>query len=451
MSNDKNNPKQQGAGLPGVLPGLGGPKPAGGGLPGLGGGLPGLGGVKPAGGGLPGLGGPAAPLGGLPGVAGPPAAAGSGAPVPPFLQQPSQPPGPSPEEMARDPFAADNLPPQRPSFVPADQGNIAGGAPLTEADLGAVPGKSNKIMLIGMLIVGLLSVGAGFLLGRAVGGRVALNVAIRDARIVNYELKKTALLFDETQARIGSALQDAIQKKYHPEHIKFLKEKLTGNPFNARIFTDRNYKKFDAAAVQWLNTYFNKWGELVGLVQIHCRESINDEKVLKTTGEAFKKLLTTQYGVIFSRNKQAQGAIQGDLVVLGAPNGKNVQVQVKPGILGDERELYSSGVEAGDARFSKEPEKLVVPISDNTKANGLLNDATQSHFKRYTKRLKQMADLMKTMRETETNLKNKVSEIASQEPVSLGGFDVDAEVAEYKEKDKKNDAKAAAEAAPVRE
>jgi len=431
LSDDQNKPtgedskgkagtKDDGAKLPGPLPGLGGgAKP--GAAP-----LPGLGGAKPGAAPLPGLGGGAKPV------------------VPPFMQQqePEKPAGPSPEQMARDPFAAQNLPAQRPSFVPPDQGMIEDKGPAF-SDVEA--GKSRKPLVIGAVLVVVICLFIGYLGGNAISGRVALNIAIRDARIIDYELKKANSLFEEVEGMINSALMDAGQKKYHENHIKFLSDKVKGNPVNPRIFTDRNYKNFDAAAVQWLNQYYNKWGELYNRIEEHRRETKNDEKELKTAGEEFKKLLQTQYGIVFTRNDKAGGQLQGDVVVVGAceedKDEMKCRVQVDTGTYGDERVLYNP--EGEDAELSKEPDKYVVALGDNSKA-GLLKNATQSHFDKYSQRLRDMSDLMKAMREIMQNLRNKISEIASQEPVSFGGIDVEEELMEYEKKDKEGGGEAAA-------
>ncbi len=399
--------------LPGPLPGLGGgAKPAP---------LPGLGGKKVG-----------APLPGLGGAAPKPV-------VPPFMQQaePAAPAGPSKEQVARDPFGADSLPVQRASYVPADQG-LVGGADQGPAFSAADAGKTKKPLILGGALVALISILIGFMGGTSVSGRVALNIAIRDALIVEYELKKSSALFEEVEGMINSALADTMKRKYSKNHIDFLVANVHGNPVNARIFTDRNYKNFDVAAVQWLNTYFNKWGQLATMIDDHRRETKNDEKQLAAAGEEFKKLLETQYGVVFSREKKAGNQLVADLVVIGAcaeeKDLMKCQVQVDTGTFGDARVLYSS--EPGDGELTKEPDLYVMAVGDHSKV-GILKNATQSHFNKYIGRLRAMSDLMKVIRETQTNLIGKISEICSQEPVGfLGGIDVEEEVAEYIKLDK---------------
>jgi hypothetical protein len=419
------------------LPGIG-TKPATGGLPGLGGGLPGIGAKPAAGGGLPGIGG-----GGLPGIGAKPVAGGGlpgigggAAPVPPFLQQEQKPAGPSPEQLARDPFGADNLPAQRPSFAP-DAGLISAaddGSPIPGAD----SVQSKKPLMIGVAIVAILFLGIGFMSGNAISGRVSLNIAIRDARIVQYEMQKLKELLDEVQGMVNTATSDAMQKKFNKQLVPFLSKKITGNPFKVRIFTDRNYKTFDPMAVQMMLNLYLKWGEFAKLFDEHRLKTNNDIKSLTAAGAEFAKLLQTQYGVVFKRNKKAGGRLEANLVVLGGTSQKGgdtiVQVQTEPGSFGDDRVLYNPQGE--DSKLSEHPDNYVIPVGEHSKAT-LLKNVTQSQFDQYAKRLKAMSDLLKTMREDQENMFSQLDKICSQEPVSfLGGINVEEDVEEYIAKDK---------------
>jgi hypothetical protein len=448
LSADQNNPSggdSKGKGgtgnLPGPLPGLGGAKPGGAApLPGLGGGkapLPGLaGGAAP----LPGLGGGKAPL---PGLAGPT----SKPVIAPFQQQtaPPAPAGPDPEQIKRDPFAQGNLPAQRPSYMP-HEGLI--GADPTVSFSEAEAGRSRKPLYVGMAILAVVCIGLGYMGGSAVSRRVELNIAIRDALIVKWELDNVRKLFDEVEAVVNTALTKAAAREYDKVHVDFLADKVKGNPVKPTIFTERNYKRFDASAVQWINNYFNKWGELYEKIEEHRRKTRNDEASLSTAGEEFKKLLTTNYGVVFTRDDKKGGQLIGNIVVLGAMAEKGdkvmAQVQVDTGTFADEREIYSP--EGEDSALTKEPDRFIVVVGDNSKT-GVLKNATQAHFEAYAHRIKAISDLMKTMRETQTNLLNKLTEICSQDPAGLfGGIDPEEELQEYIKK-----AESGIGAAPVEE
>lgn len=433
MSADQNNPsggdskgKGGGGNLPGALPGLGGAKPGGTGpLPGLGGGkapLPGLaGGAAP----LPGLGGAKAPLPGLGQAKAKPVIA-------PFQQQaePAKRKGPDPEQVKRDPFSHSNLPAQRPSYLP-HEGLI--GADPTAVFSEAEAGKSRKPLFVGIAILVVISIGLGYMGGSAVSRRVELNIAIRDALIVKWELDNVRKLFDEVETVVNNAMTKAASREYNAQHVEFLSDKVKGNPVKPTIFTDRNYKRFDVAAVQWLNSYFNKWGELYSQIEDHRRKTRNDEAMLGAAGEEFKKLLTTNYGVVFVRDDKKGNQFVGNIVVLGALSDKDgkvmAQVQVDTGTYGDDREIYNP--EGADSELTKEPERFVVVIGDNSK-QGVLKNATQSHFEAYAQRIRGISDLMKPMREIQGNLLNKLTEICSQDPAGfLGGIDPEEELQEY--------------------
>jgi hypothetical protein len=456
LSDDQNKPAGGGsndkpggdAKLPGPLPGMGPGKLGGSPLPGAKPGgaapLPGVGGAKPGAAPLPGVSGAKPGAAPLPGLGGPKAAV-----VPHFLEEEER----KKKEaelaaaQARDPFTQSNLPPQRPSYAP-HEGLIgeAGDVKYSSAEAG----KGKMPFVIGGALLTAIALLLGYLGGKAVAGRVALNIAIRDALIIEYELKKAAKQFDEVQNMITAAFQKAAKREYHPQHLRFLTDSVKKNPIRPQIFTERNYKNFDAAAVQWLTDYYTKWDKLYDQIEDHRRSTSNDEKALKATGAEFKKLLETNYAAVFTRDTKANNKLLANVVVIGAgeENKDGVMeydVQIDTGTFGDKRQLYSPPGE--DAELTKEPDKYMIEVGPQSKA-GLLGNATQSHFTKYVARLRDMVDLMKGMAETQMNLRNKISEICSQEPVSfLGGIDVEEEVAEYIERDKK----APTEAAPAPE
>ena len=426
-----------GGGLPGLgakpggLPGM--PAPGGGGLPGMsGGGLPGM---KPAGGGLPGM-----SSGGLPGMKPAGGLPGQPAPAaPPFMQQPepAAPAQPVIQQDDRDPFGQASAPARTPSMAPMMM-PVTNEVSIEDAPL--MNEKSRKTLLMAVSIVAVVAIGMGFLLGNGVSGRRELNIAIRDALIVEYELKEAGKLFSETQTVISNALIMAGKKEFDDGHLNFLKSNITGNPLKPQLLTERNYKKFDAAAVQWLIDYYKKWDELYGLIQEHRRATEYDMKELKASKDQFVKLLQTNYGVVFKRSKE--GKFYANVVVLGATEGSTVQVQTDTGTYAFDRTLYNP--EGEDSSLTKEPEKYAVVLGDESKA-GLLSNATQSHFAKYGKRLKEISDLMKTMSEVQQNLLNKLSGICSQDPAAFVDPDPEEGLTEYIEHGKS--AAASAEAA----
>ena len=276
-----------------------------------------------------------------------------------------------------------------------------------------ITGKARKALIYGAVVAGVLGMGLGFLLGKGISGRVELNIAIRDALIIEHELKEAGKLFNDTQTVISTALTKAARRQFDAQHLAFLKSNVTGNPMKPTLLTERNYKKFDAAAVQWLVDYFKKWDKLYGLIEDHRRSTNYDLKALKASGEAARKLLETNYGVVFMRDKQMNNTFVANLVVIGAGDGTKFQVQADTSTLADERTLYNP--EGEDSELTKDPEKYVVQIGQASKG-GLLSNATQSHFRKYALRLKEISDLMAGMQQNQQDLLDKISAICSQDP-----------------------------------
>lgn len=421
VSEDK---KKQGGKLPGL-----GKLPSNAPLPGLGqkqggaaGPLPGLGNVgsRPP---LPGLG----KGGPLPGLAG-----GKGI-IPPFMQQqqPSQPPGPSPEEVARDPF---NQPPPQSRTAPPRASYPGAGliGPSEDPSIqysAADAGGSRKPLLIVAGVILLVGIFVGFYSGLGKNSRVSLNIAIRDALIVKYEIEKASQIFNDVQSVVNMALAKANKRAFETTHIDFLSSKVQGSPIKPTLFTERNYKTFDPSAVQWLMEYARTWEKLDKLIQAHRMKTQNDMDALTASKSDFEKLLTTNYGVVFGRDKSNFVA---DLVVIGSGSkGGKVRVQADTGTYADDRVLYNP--EPGDADLTNSPDKYVVPLGPNSK-RGLLQKATQSHFMDYQNRLKEIAGTMAAAADVQTNLLQKLTEIGSQDPVWGGGIDVEEDVEEYKQK-----------------
>jgi hypothetical protein len=346
-------------------------------------------------------------------------------------QQASQPQQPSPEQVARDPFGTPPAPSTtavRPSFAPG-QGLIGASTDASVSFTEAQAGAGKKIYIIGGVLIGLVALFIGYFGGKGYSGRVALNIAIRDALIVDFEINKAADLFSEVQTVVSTAVLKASKREYDKNHIVFLSQKVKGNPIPAAIFTERNYKNFDAAAVQWLMDYYQNWSKLDKLIQAHRMKTQNDESALTASADAFAKLIETQYGVVFTR---AGSNFMGNLVMLASGEKEGtVKVQAAAGTYGDDRTVYNP--EPGDSDLTKEPDKYVVVLGDESK-RGLLQNASQSQFKEYAMRLNEMSDLMKTMGELQANLKQKLSGICSQDPVPLGGIDAVEEAEEYKKK-----------------
>jgi hypothetical protein len=410
---------------PGPLPGLG-QRPAAGlpglsqkpGLPGLGGGLPGLGG-KPG----------AMPMAGLP---------GQPAVVPPFMAPQAAPTPQQLEQDARDPFNAPMaVSTTRPSYMPRpSMADMVDTGPAVE------PHKNRGQLLIGIAIIVTLGmlIGAGMVI--TFNGRTAVNVAIRDAMVVEFEYQKAFALAESMNSAFATAIAAAGKREYDPSHLAFIKENFHGNPIRKELFAERNYKSFDALAVQFMADYYQQWAKLSMLLDDHKRATENDLTELTAAKPAFQKLLAANYGVVFTRDDKQGGKLLANVVLMGAPEGDKIKVQTDSGTFGDERTLYSP--EGEDSSLTKDPDKYVMELGSQSKT-GLLSKATQSHFEAYARRLREISDTMKVMEETKNTLRDKLTAMISQEPVFFSACDALGDFEEYKAKHSGK----AAEAAPA--
>jgi hypothetical protein len=289
-------------------------------------------------------------------------------------------------------------------------------------------GRAKTTLIYGAIAAAAIGLGLGFLLGIGISGRQELNIAIRDALIIEYELKEAGKLFNETQTVISTALTKATKRQFDQQHLAFLRSNIKGNPMKPTLLTERNYKRFDAAAVQWLVDYFKKWDKLYALIQEHRRSTEYDMKALKASGAAAQKLMETSYGVVFKRDKKLNGAFVANLVVIGAGDGTKFQVQVDTSTFADERTLYNP--EGEDSELTKDPEKYLVQLGPESKG-GLLANATQSHFKKYAHRLKEISDLMSGMQQNQQDLLDKISAICSQDPANFVDPDPEQSLQDY--------------------
>lgn len=384
----------------------------------------------PAGGPLPGMKQPgAAPGGAAPGGGPLPGMKKQVGVAPAFLQpqQPEPQPQPTgPVQDARDPFGQASGPagPPTPSRAPG-----AGQLIVTEEtsieDAPMMTAKSRKTLLIAAGVAILVGLGVGYLLGTGVQQRRELNIAIRDALIIEYELKEAGALFNELQTMVSTAVLKSKKREYDPQHLAFMKSRIHGSPLKPQLLTQRNYKNFDMAAVNWLMDYYKKWDALDSLIQTHRRKTQADEKSIKAAQKHAQKLMQTTYGVVFMRDEQQNKKLVGNVVVLGAGEDGKVTVQQDTGAASVELSVYNPQSEE-DVSLCKEPDKYVVEVGPQSKG-GLLANATQSHFVAYQMRLKDISELMTSMTELQQNLLDKISRIASQDPA--GGVDPDPEEA----------------------
>jgi hypothetical protein len=380
------------AGLPGMQPqaGLPGMRPQAG-LPGM---QPqaGLPGMQPQAG-LPGM----KPAMGLPGMQ-------SQNVVPPFMQQPQY-VEPAPEPVIQtdphDPFgkAASGSPQQVDQFIMPSVADMY-------ADNAPAPASINKKkVIINFAILSAVGIVLGVIFGTAASSCRARNVGIRDAMIVDYELKDNAKLFNEMQSAIDAAVAKASRNEVDEAHIAFLTEKIFGSPVKPGIINERDFKKFGSDCMKWMAEYTTSWDRLYALIREHRMESRNDMDALKASKNAL------DYGTIFKFDND--GNLSASLGVLGALVGNQMQVQSDTGSRPLKRELYSVQAEEKGLLKDKQPSDYVVKVGDASK-NGLLKNSSEPHFVRYVKRLKTIADLIKSMAEMQKNLLAKFDEFSRE-------------------------------------
>ena len=388
---DQQNPQGKGI-LPGPLPGVG-KKPGAAPLPGVG---------KQGAAALPGMGKPGA--GGLPGM---------GANVP-FQGQGGS---PSAQEVVE----------YSPQYDYSD--------PAT-AMMPAATSRVPRMVVLAIAVVGVVFI--GFNVGKAWSNRIQLNGALRDSLIVQYEVDRAAKLFDELDAVINGAINQAGKWEYDPKHIEYLAANFKSNPIKPQLFTERSYKNFGRKASISLSNYNVKWSMLYAALTVHREKTLADELVLKDFKTKLMESLAANYGVLFKRRGKD---LLASVTFVGMPAEKNGKVSLpigsKPNPKGGEaREVYAPAPEGDEGALTKEPEKYVVVLGPQAKM-GLLSGQGKAQFNEYVARLEDLRAKAKMMRDEQTSLMRMLAELASQDPASVAPPDSEAEFKDYVIRDQK--------------
>jgi hypothetical protein len=389
---DQKNPQGK-ANLPGPLPGMGA-KPGAAPLPGVG---------KPGQAPLPGMGKPG-------GVALP----GRGAAV----QLPGQ---------------------ARPSAPPEQVLEYALQVDYSDGAAAGMPGATSRVprmFVLTLAVVGMVFI--GFNVGKAWSNRIQLNGSLRDSLIVQYEVDKAAKLFDELDAVIAGAINDAGKWEYDPKHIEYLSANFTVNPIKPQIFTDRSYRNFGKKAATSLSNYNVKWSMMYQAISVHREKTLADEPVLRDFKTKLMGTLAANYGVLFKRSGKD---LLANVTYVGKPAEKNGKVSLpvgtSPDPKGDEaREVYAPAPEGDEGALTKEPEKYVVVVAPQAKT-GLLAGQGKAQFNAYVVRLEDLKMKAKMMRDEQTSLMRMLAELASQDPAAVAPPDAEAEFKDYVIQDKK--------------
>ena len=369
--------------LPGPLPGMG-PKPGSAPLPGVG---------KPGGAGLPGM----------------------GASVP--------------------------LPGQaRPSAAPQQVVEFALQYDYSDGAAAGMPGASSRVPRMVVLVLALVGlVFVGFNMGKAWNNRVQLNESLRDSLIVQYEIDRSAKLFDELDAVINGAIHKAGKWEYDPKHIEYLDANFKANPIKPQIFTERAYRNFGKKAAASLSNYGVKWSMLFHALSTHREQTLADEAVLKSFKDKLMGNIAANYGILFKRS--GKDLVASVTYVGSKPGQKDGKVTLPVGSSpnpkdGETREVYAPPAEGDEGALTKDPEKYVVVIAPQAKT-GLLTGQGKAAFNEYVVRLEDLRGKAKMMRDEQTSLTRMINELASQEPAAVAPPDSEAEFKDYVIQDQK--------------
>ncbi len=374
------------SGAPAGVPGMGGAP-----VPGMGRGLP-----------VPGMGGQ------VPGV------------TPPFMQQPA--------------------PEPRVEYEYAYAVREGGGEPQARA-IARTP------VLLTIIVLAALALLFAFMGGKGWNDRVELNVSIRDAMIVQYEIQKAVKVFEDLDTVINSALLKANKHEYDQNHIDFLANRVRGIPLKPELFAERNYKQFGHLTVLRLTDYYIKWSMLYQMTAIHRQKTHLDEGSLTAASAQFQKLIAASFGVVFKRDETQGNKLVANVILLGPSEEKKGKttyvVQAAAGKTGRSRTLYNPPEEGDNGEFAKSPDDFVIEVSPESKA-GLLEGASLSQFDAYTGRLRDIQNQMKLIRDIQTPLMNKLGELASQDPAWLAPPNPESAFEAYVVQEKKGEAEAGA-------
>jgi hypothetical protein len=333
--------------------------------------------------------------------------------------------------------AAVPIPSQPPGAVAAVE--YAPQYDFSDAATIGMPGATSRVPRMVILVlacVGMLFF--GFNIGKAWSNRIQLNGSLRDSLIVQYEVDKSAKLFDELDAVIQGAIQKAGKWEYDPQHIEYLNANFKTNPIKPELFTTTSYRNFGKKAATSLSSYGTKWSTLFYALTAHREKTLANEGLLKEFKNKLDESLTANYGALF---KRSGSDLLASIVFLGMPAQKNETVSFPVGPApnpkeGEMREVYTPPPEGDEGAFTKEPEKYVVVLSPQAKT-GLLAGQGKALFNDYVMRLDDLRGKTKMMRDELTSLRRMLAELASQDEAAVAPPDPVAEFKNYVIQDQK--------------
>ncbi len=304
-------------------------------------------------------------------------------------------------------------------------------APNFNADA-AIKTTTRRGPIIGLaFILSVLAIFSGFNILNGWRNRIAFNTTLRDALIVHYHLKKTALFFNEMDAAINGAIFKAVKHRFDEKHLNYLSKKLGEIPIDPKLFTDYDYKSFGSQTTTRLVGYYVKWTALYALLTDHVKKTKADAADLAEHQKIFKDVQQSQFGVTFKCGSQ----LTADIVKLGKMEiVKEKSVYPIVGGSGDPRPFYELP-EGKVPEFCKDADEVLIPLSDDAKS-GLLNGSTNNKFQEYVARLQNIGLYLKAVRDEQAGMLRRFDNLTSQEPIAFAPGNPIAEYEAYLAKNK---------------
>lgn len=355
------------------------------------------------------------PVIGAPGAKPPPGVA-----PPPFVQQQKAAP-----DMHRDPFSGDvGAEMARQSLVegpkPEDQS-------VSVEDQKKIAKRARNMTIIISAAVGISCLFVGIFWGRGFSSRLIYNLSIEDGKKLYDIIQYSSKTLSDLKTKMVSAQQKA-NKTREVDYPLTMEMKnlakgggcakdLSGNEkciLRLQDIANRSYNIYRPEIVQTLFTYASQWNELLNKMEEHAIKTKNDKPALDNAKEIIKKLLQTDYGIVFTKKTDPQTneeTVYGNIAIIAAPitEGdyvKGFKMQGDTGMPTVDKQLYRGG----DLLAS--PEDWVIPLGAESK-QGLIAKQKISHFIEYQKRLQSMIELANQMDTNQKSLLISIGEIAS--------------------------------------
>ena len=327
------------------------------------------------------------------------------APVPPFMQKPAAPA----VDARRDPFAISAQTMTRVSQMPAAMAYQEEGVFATTSDAGT--GRKRILLIIAGLVIPLFVL--GYSCGSSIDERIQYNIALDDAKVIQYQMMNAKKVLDELQPTLNQALDKSTRREFDDTHLSYIEENIKGSPLQIEALTVRNFHIFQPTLLNNLLAYFNGWTQLIKALRAHVRSTRNDETMIK--GAKGEELVNPQYGVVFA---SSEAGFLANVVFIGNPKveSKDVStydVQPWPSYETEERSVYMAN---SPEPLIKEVDKWVVPIDSRSKQQGPLAGIAVSDWTEYANRLAEIGTLLKDLSAAQATLLAGLDDVSKLSP-----------------------------------